>query len=158
MKKFNVTGICVPEEDYMAGISGKIKQLKKLVDHKLYLTIEKPPKSGKTTLLAALERVLTDSGYTVVSMNLGHLNSDCFKWEAIFCVGFIKQAVNALQFSVCDKEYIKRWSNYNINDIDSLGRHIGRMCRGEKYGIMPATIRGILRRRFGGQEYRLFGA
>ncbi|MCL2775245.1 MAG: ATP-binding protein [Oscillospiraceae bacterium] len=132
MKKFNTTGTCVPEEDYMVDISGRATQIKKLVDNRLYLVIEKPPKLGKTTMLAALERVLTDSGYTVISINFGHLDGDCFKWEEIFCVGFIKQAVNALQFAVCDRDYIKHWADYNISDIDSLGRHIGRMCKGKK--------------------------
>ena len=32
MRRFNVTGLCVPEEDYMVDISGKIEQIKKLVD------------------------------------------------------------------------------------------------------------------------------
>ena len=28
MKRFNVTGNCIPEEDYMVDISGKISQIK----------------------------------------------------------------------------------------------------------------------------------
>ena len=32
MRRFNVTGLCVPEEDYMVDISGKIEQIRKLVD------------------------------------------------------------------------------------------------------------------------------
>ena len=29
MKSFNVTGLCVPDENYMADISGKISQIRK---------------------------------------------------------------------------------------------------------------------------------
>ena len=132
MKKFNITGTCVPEENYMVDMSDSVTQIKKLIDNKLYLVIDKPPKIGKTTMLAALERSLIDSGYTVIAVNFGHLDNDCFKWEAIFCVGFIKQAVSALQFAVCNKDYIKRWANYDISDMDSLSKHISKMCRGEK--------------------------
>ena len=28
-RKFNITGLCMPEEDYMVDISGKIEQIKK---------------------------------------------------------------------------------------------------------------------------------
>ena len=32
MRRFNVTGICVPEKNYMVDISGKIDKIRKLVD------------------------------------------------------------------------------------------------------------------------------
>ena len=53
MKKFNVTGLCTPEEDYMVDISGKIAQIKKLVDSRSYFTINRARQYGKTTTLAA---------------------------------------------------------------------------------------------------------
>lgn len=32
LKKFNVTGTCIPEEHYMVDISNKIKEIEKMVD------------------------------------------------------------------------------------------------------------------------------
>jgi len=34
LRRFNVTGLCTPEEDYMVDISSKIKQIKRLVDRR----------------------------------------------------------------------------------------------------------------------------
>jgi len=58
MKRFNVTGLCVPEEHYMVDITGKIEQIKKLVDGRCYFTINRARQYGKTTTLAMLERAL----------------------------------------------------------------------------------------------------
>ena len=41
MRRFNVTGLCIPEEDYMVDISGKIEQIRKLVDERRYFTISR---------------------------------------------------------------------------------------------------------------------
>ncbi|MCL2159171.1 MAG: hypothetical protein FWH48_07180 [Oscillospiraceae bacterium] len=35
MKRFNVTGNCIPEEDYMVDIGGKIAEIKKVKNDKL---------------------------------------------------------------------------------------------------------------------------
>jgi len=56
MKRFNVTGICVPEEHYMADISGKIAQIKKLIDNRGYFTINRARQYGKTTTLYEIRR------------------------------------------------------------------------------------------------------
>jgi hypothetical protein len=39
MRRFNVTGICVPDESYMVDISGKLAQIRELVDSRRYFTI-----------------------------------------------------------------------------------------------------------------------
>ena len=60
MKRFNVTGICVPEEDYMVDISGKIAEIKKLIDNGSYFTINRGRQYGKTTTLYGLRKRLRD--------------------------------------------------------------------------------------------------
>ena len=32
MRRYNVTGLCVPKENYMVDISGKVEQIRKMVD------------------------------------------------------------------------------------------------------------------------------
>jgi len=51
MRKFNVTGLCTPDEDYMVDISGKIEQIKRLVDRRSYFVINRARQYGKTTTL-----------------------------------------------------------------------------------------------------------
>ena len=58
MRAFNVTGLCLPEEDYMVDISGKIKQIKELVDSRRYFTINRARQYVKTTTLEMLKREL----------------------------------------------------------------------------------------------------
>ena len=56
MRRFNVTGVCVPEEDYMVDISGKLAQIRKLVDDRSYFSINRARQYGKTTTLSLLKK------------------------------------------------------------------------------------------------------
>jgi len=131
MKRFNVTGLCVPEKHYMADISGKITQIKNLVDDECYFTIEKPIKYGKTTILKFLEKALINE-YTVISVNFGKFDADCFKSSKQFCHEFIKHVANALTISGYKIDYIKKWADYNVTDMLALNYHIGKMCKNKK--------------------------
>ena len=68
MKEFNVTGQCIPAEHYMVDISGKITQIKELIDKRRYFTINRARQYGKTTMLYELWRRLADE-YTVVMIS-----------------------------------------------------------------------------------------
>jgi hypothetical protein len=60
MKRFNVTGICVPRKHYMVDISGKITQIKKLIDDESYFTINRARQYGKTTTLYEIRKRLSN--------------------------------------------------------------------------------------------------
>ena len=49
MRRFNTTGLCVPDQDYMVDISGKIRRIKEMVDRGDYFTINRARQFGKTT-------------------------------------------------------------------------------------------------------------
>ena len=68
MKKFNVTGTCIPDMHYMVDITAKLEQIKTMVDKKLYFTINRARQYGKTTTLLALEHLLKEE-YTVISLS-----------------------------------------------------------------------------------------
>lgn len=55
MKHFNITGLCTPDQDYMADISKKIAQIQSMVDAGEYFTINRVRQYGKTTILRALK-------------------------------------------------------------------------------------------------------
>jgi hypothetical protein len=107
MKRFNVTGNCIPEEDYMVDISGKIEQIKKLVDSRYYFTINRARQYGKTTTLAALKRMLKDE-YTVVSISFEGLGDESFASEKTFCIAFMEKIQRTFHFKSAETEYTEK--------------------------------------------------
>ena len=89
MRKFNVTGLCTLEEDYMVDISGKIEQIKQLIDKRSYFTINRARQYGKTTTLNELSKTLADE-YIVISICFQEMGEDCFKSSELFCKAFIE--------------------------------------------------------------------
>ena len=72
-KKFNVTWTCIPYKNYMVDISGKLKQIKKLIDEEAYFTINHGRQYGKTTTLSRLRKFLSDD-YTVIFLTFEGTN------------------------------------------------------------------------------------
>ena len=58
MKCFNTTAVCVPSRHYMVDISGRVAQIKSLVDDGKYFTINRARQYGKTTTLNELRKEL----------------------------------------------------------------------------------------------------
>ena len=69
MKKFNITGKCIPEQHYMVDISERVERIKQMVDAGDYLCIHRGRQYGKTTTLSLLKRRL-DKDYAVFSLSL----------------------------------------------------------------------------------------
>jgi hypothetical protein len=131
MRKFNVTGLCIPEEDYMVDITGKINQIKKLIDSRSYFTINRARQYGKTTTLNELRKALIDE-YIVVSLSFQGLGDECFSSSESFCRAFISRVVKSLNYRKKFTEYTEKWNDPNIVDFVLLSDHITRMCENEK--------------------------
>jgi len=69
MCRFNVTGLCVPDQDYMVDISNKISQIMVMVERGDYFIINRARQYGKTTVFSRLERVLAAQGYSVARIS-----------------------------------------------------------------------------------------
>ena len=135
MRKFNVTGLCVPEEDYMVDISGKVEQISKLVDSRSYFTINRARQYGKTTTLACLENALKNR-YLVASISFEGLSEKKFESPEAFCPMFLKKIAKSLEFTSAPKQYVKEWINNEITDFDLLSEHITEMCHDNKVVLM----------------------
>ena len=135
MKRFNVTGNCIPEENYMVDIGDKIAEIKKLIDDKYYFTINRARQYGKTTTLGMLERTLKDE-YAVASISFQGVSDGNFSTEENFCESITRHISKALRFSSADREYAEKWNNLSIADFDSLSEHITKMCEGKKVVLM----------------------
>ena len=87
MKVFNTTANCIPEENYMADLSERLRKIKKMVDEKKYFTINRPRQYGKTTTLKALEEYLKND-YIVVSLDFQDIGNEGFQNENEFSQSF----------------------------------------------------------------------
>ena len=135
MRRFNVTGLCIPEEDYMVNISGKIRQIKELVDNRSYFTINRARQYGKTTILAALERALINE-YVVASISFEGLGSEDFSSSEAFCSAFMELTKVAIRFSYAKEEYAEQWVNENVTTFRMLSNHITSMCKDRKVVLL----------------------
>ena len=125
----------MPEEDYMVDISGKVAQIKKLVDNRGYFTINRARQYGKTTILAALKRALNDE-YIVVSTSFEGLGDESFASSSAFCKAFLSCVEKALHWSSATEDYIAEWEDCDANNFKELSDHITAMCRNKKLVLM----------------------
>ncbi|UJL32430.1 ATP-binding protein [Cylindrospermopsis raciborskii Cr2010] len=67
-KHFNTAGPCQSDIHYMLSPTGRLPQLKALIDGRNYFIIHAPRQVGKTTAMMALAQELTDSGQYLAVM------------------------------------------------------------------------------------------
>ena len=82
----------------MVDISGKLAQIKDMVDYDDYFTINRARQYGKTTTLSLLKRMLKN-GYIVASISFEGIGDKSFESATAFCRTFmrlIKERWNSL--------------------------------------------------------------
>ncbi len=92
MKQFHTTGVCIPSKHYMAELSGRVREIRKLVDDGKYFTISRARQYGKTTTINALETDIKDN-YSVLSLDFQKLSEACFTTEETFVKAFCRQLI-----------------------------------------------------------------
>ena len=127
MRRFNVTGLCVPAKHYMVDISGKIDKIMELIDYGHYFTINRGRQYGKTTTLYQLEKRLAD-GYICASISFEGVGDESFEAPEAFCQMLLRKISRALTFSTASEEYAAEWLNNDAVSFESLGEHITKMC------------------------------
>ena len=137
MRKFNVTGLCVPKKHYMVDISGKINQILKLIDDEHYFTINRARQYGKTTMLNELKKTLSqDSDCICASISFESVNPDDFDTQSAFCKMFLQKISRAMKLSNAEKSYAEQWFNPDVSNLDQLSEHITELCKGKKIILM----------------------
>ena len=139
MRRFNVAGLCVPEEDYMVNISGKLAQIKDLVDNRCYFTINRARQYGKTTMLNELKKRLDDE-YLCINTSFESLDNESFSSSESFCREFMGLVQDSLYFTSADDEYIEKWMDEKVTTFRSLSKHITARCRGKKIVLMVDEV------------------
>ncbi|MBR1599111.1 MAG: AAA-like domain-containing protein [Lachnospiraceae bacterium] len=87
MRKFNTTGLCVPEDDYMVDITERLDTMKKMVDEGQYFTINRGRQYGKTTTLYMFQKYLQDE-YCVLSLDFQAISNASFQSEESYVQAF----------------------------------------------------------------------
>jgi Predicted AAA-ATPase len=90
-KKFNITGLCLPDKHYMANVSNKLEKVCEMIDNGDYFIINRPRQYGKTTTFYTLETQLEKTGdYLVFNISFEGIGDIIFQDEKMFCAGFVK--------------------------------------------------------------------
>lgn len=90
MKKFNITGTCIPHVHYMVNIESRVQKGIELVEEGLYFIISRPRQYGKTSLLSALHRKLSKSKqYISISTSFEGLGDESFENVESFASIFV---------------------------------------------------------------------
>ncbi|MCP4151882.1 MAG: AAA family ATPase [bacterium] len=121
-KRFNDTGICIPEKHYMADISHKTAHIAGMIEKGDYFVINRPRQYGKTTTIYMLTRLLKASAdYYVISTGFEGLGEDSYKSEAKFIEEFLLRL--GMIFKMSGDNALSEWLNYRetIDSINKLG-------------------------------------
>ena len=103
VKHFNTTSICIPDENYMVDLSGRILEIRKLIDAHKYFTINRARQYGKTTTLNELRKSL-ESDFYVVALDFESYGAASFKDEDSFCRDFSADFCSALREDIRDTD------------------------------------------------------
>ncbi|WP_010075715.1 AAA-like domain-containing protein [Clostridium cellulovorans] len=119
-KEFNITGVCVPEINYMVDISDKITGIEEMVDKGYCFVISKPRQYGKTTILNELSKKL-NSRYVVLFVSFEAVSNKIFENEENFSLGILKLLTDNLRMTPQKDVYeILSRHQEGVKDFDGL--------------------------------------
>ena len=130
MRRFNVTGLCVPDQDYMVDISNKVSQIMVMVERGDYFTINRARQYGKTTTLWQLDHELVRQGYTVAHISFEGIGDEPFENAKSFCESLLRQITKELKSSGA-KDY-SAWEKHNVKTFEDLDDFLNTVCEGKK--------------------------
>jgi F0F1-type ATP synthase delta subunit len=117
-KKFNITGLCFPQEHYMADVSKKLARTFNMVDSGEYFIINRPRQYGKTTTLYAIADMLQKTGeYIILNISFEGIGDDIFRDEKVFSAGFVRILE---RYAEAYAPALVNWMSEKNNSIDSI--------------------------------------
>ena len=128
-KKFNVTGLCIPEENYMVDISDRIDIIcNDYVREGKYFTINRARQYGKTTTLYLLEQRLKEH-YLVIRLSF-EAADELFVSLYFLAMGLIRRISRILKVQGVERRILEEW-NQPVSEafpLDDLGERITSLC------------------------------
>lgn len=134
-KKFNTTGLCLPELHYMVDIEERLEEIGDMIDEGEYFTINRARQFGKTTTLWSLKEKLKER-YEVLLISFEGMTKEVFRNETTFCRRFYGLLSNLFRYEKssgipvnimkeCNKQ---RSSDAEDNDLLHLSEFISELC------------------------------
>ncbi len=118
-KRFNITGVCFPEEHYIMDNSAKLARIMELVEQGQYFTINRPRQYGKTTMLYFLmEQLKTSDGYIPVSLNFQGVDRKWHQSDDAFARMFARELHQFFEFSFPE---IARFTKEQLAEVSDMG-------------------------------------
>lgn len=137
MKKFNTTGVCVPNRHYMVDTSKKLDRITSLIEDEEYFTINRSRQYGKTTTLLSLENRLKEK-YQVISISFEGISDAPFASNKSFVTMLLNRMAKVMKFTNIPKDDIADWKQQEKyteeNAFIYLSDKITDLC--EKYEIV----------------------
>lgn len=134
-RRFNVTGVCVPEMHYMVDISEKIKKIEEMVEYGSYFTINRPRQYGKTTALNSLARKLRER-YVVIKTSFEGVSDKMFESEEFFCREIFSVFADSVEFIDNELASVLRRHQRDIDSYNTLSRVITEMIKEIKKDVV----------------------
>lgn len=143
MKKFNLTGVCVPDKHYMVDLSEKADIIiKDYIEQGAYFTINRARQFGKTTMLSVLTRRLADR-YLVIRLSFEGVVDSNFNDNNSFVDMFVKNVAKWLRQMNAGQEIIDEWIDKHYDEatvtdkaFDILVDKITRLCSNAQKGVV----------------------
>ena len=129
MKRFNITGVCIPEKHYMVDLTERLEKIKGMVEEGQYFSINRGRQYGKTTTLYMLERYLKGE-YTVISLSF-EASDDIFESTEKFAKGMLKKMADELELKCAPIELVSVCRREIEGELywDALAQRISELCR-----------------------------
>lgn len=130
LKKFNVTGTCIPNKHYIVDISKKIDEIMKLIDGEEYFVINRPRQYGKTTTLFLLDNKLKESeDYFPIKISFEGIGDLIFEDENRFSKGFMKILERTIEFENVELSKFISSNKESVETLDDLSYFITKFVR-----------------------------
>ncbi len=129
MKRFHVTGVCIPDKHYMVDLTEKVNTIiDDYICQGAYFTINRARQYGKTTIINALEKRLC-SEYVVISISLESAD-DYFADMEVFVNGIAMDIAEELCRNGVHETIVSEWEQKIEGDypLKMLGRKISSLC------------------------------
>ncbi|MDR2577632.1 MAG: hypothetical protein LBC70_02330, partial [Chitinispirillales bacterium] len=134
MRRFTVTGLCVPHRNYMADTGEKISRIMQFVERGDYFSINRGRQYGKTTTLSLLEKRLPKE-YYVIKISFEAVSDTMFETEAGFCQGLFNRCAKYLRSKGLPAE-AEVWKDDSVTTFDLLDDFLTKVCRDKKIVLM----------------------
>lgn len=127
-KRFNTTGICIPQMHYMVDITEKLNKIIEIIKRRDYFVINRPRQYGKTTTMFMVEQCLKYD-YIVISISFEGIGDEVFLNEEKFSKQFIRLMSDSLEFIDKNKssELLKKLDE--VKDLADLSKVITRFIK-----------------------------